>query len=114
MFLRFMDHHMRSFLMVANHRSSDAMFAMYRSSLMLIMILKIVLIVIIHHDPESPYVCQFGPWQISVCSTCKEPGLEKKNVQTFLHLVKMQSSNILLHFTIFNHCLENRINYLQI
>ena len=32
-FLRFFDHHMLLSLMVANHRSNDAMFAMYRSSL---------------------------------------------------------------------------------
>ena len=32
MFLRFIDHCKRLFTMVANHRSSDAMFAMYRSS----------------------------------------------------------------------------------
>ena len=32
MFLRFSDHCIRLFLMVANHRSSDAIFAMYRSS----------------------------------------------------------------------------------
>ena len=32
-FLRFIDHHMLLSLMVANHRSNDAMFAMYCSSL---------------------------------------------------------------------------------
>ena len=35
MFLRFIDHRVWLFPMVANHRSSDAMFAMYRSSLKL-------------------------------------------------------------------------------
>ena len=87
---------MQSFPMLANHRSSNAMFAMYRSSLMLIMILKIV-----QHDPESPYVCQFGPWQISVCSTCKEPGLEKEKCPApFLHLVKLSLSETLADFII--------------
>ena len=32
MFLRFIDNHLRLFLMVANHRSNNALFAMYRSS----------------------------------------------------------------------------------
>ena len=35
MFLRFVGHHMRLYPMVANHRSNDAMFAMYPSSLYL-------------------------------------------------------------------------------
>ena len=33
MFLRFIGYRLRLFPMIANHRSSDAMFAMYRSSL---------------------------------------------------------------------------------
>ena len=33
-FLRFIDHHTQLFPMFANHRSSDAMFAMYRSSVL--------------------------------------------------------------------------------
>ena len=41
MFLRFVDHHVQLFPMFASHRSNDAMFAMYRSSLMLIWELRI-------------------------------------------------------------------------
>ena len=44
MFFRFMDHRVQLFLMVANHRPSDAM---YRSSLMLVIRLVVVALVMV-------------------------------------------------------------------
>ena len=61
-FLRFIDHHMRLFPMVTNHRSSDAMFAMYRSSLLVKFSLKTLFKIFTKKFQGGPVVRVCANW----------------------------------------------------
>ena len=43
MFLRFVDHHIQLFSVVSNHQSNDEMFVIYRSSLVSMHLILIIL-----------------------------------------------------------------------
>ena len=75
MFLRFIDHCIRLFPIVANHRSSDAMFVLYRSSLMSRFLsddfVQHSYHIIIDYEEGRPSIIRATRWPPKVCSTLK-------------------------------------------
>ena len=111
-FLRFIDHHTQLFPMFANHQSSDAMFAMYRSSV-LVKFPRKTFFKIFTKNSKEDWSCVYVPteesfqpiWLTLATPTTLKPGrwffqtlFSSSWIFTFFHVVDGFCNHVFLYF----------------